>query len=49
MYETSRSFAGRFTDIKSQVMFVGGAPDTGTVPGSLATQNFHGCMREVGS
>ena len=47
MYEAARSFAGSFSQLVSRVLFVGGAPNPKELPGSQATQNFHGCLKEV--
>lgn len=38
---------GQFTELTSKVMFVGGAHSVKDLPGSLAMQNFQGCMRAV--
>lgn len=48
-YDRTRSFAGRFSNLKSKILFVGGANRLDTLPGTKATQNFHGCLRGVGS
>ena len=38
---------GVFTDIRSSVLLVGGAANPAEVPGSLASQNFVGCLKGV--
>ena len=46
-FDRTRSFAGRFSNLKSKILFVGGANRLDNLPGTKATQNFHGCLRGV--
>ena len=46
-FDRTRSFAGRFSNLKSKILFIGGANRLDNLPGTKATQNFHGCLRGV--
>lgn len=46
-FETSRSFAGQFINLKSKILYLGGAYRLMLLPGTKATQNFHGCLKGV--
>lgn len=44
----SGSTSGDFTILTSNVLYVGGSPNTRELPGSDISANFRGCMKQVG-